>query len=168
MKKYIEINGRLIVGFDKKKRETITRKVKVRLPEEMAQEIKRSANQIGTNSKAYYDKCEPFHLDGNSYYFRNHDKPHRRRVFLQELCYRDFTEEMQDMKRKTERERKMEEYKRKLPDILAQLPAKQRKRIHLYFWKGLSIREIAKTEGVHPSSVGQSIQLALTTIVNKL
>lgn len=171
MEKGIKITGHIIVGFDKRERETITRKVTLFLPEKQVREIRRSRSVISSNERKHRDanKRLPFCLDGSGYYFTNHDKPHRSHVFIPELCHPDFTqEEAEPTPQELERMKKRKEQLKALPKILKELPPKQHKRIRMYFWEGLTMREIAEIEGVHISSIHKSIQAALKTIVNKL
>lgn len=171
MTKFVEIKGHIVLGFDKVKRETVTKKIAVLVPEDMAKEIQRSLYSITANETKHGNvkKRFPFTIDGNGFYFSNYGKPHRSKVFIPELCHPDFTQEKAEpTPQELEQERKRKERLQALPGILAQLSPKQRERIKMHFWEGLTIREIAQIEGVQCSAIHKSIQSALKAIVNKL
>lgn len=55
-----------------------------------------------------------------------------------------------------------------LYDAIMALPEKQAKRIYARFYLGLTVKEIAELEGVHTSSVYDSIQRGLQALKNIL
>lgn len=56
--------------------------------------------------------------------------------------------------------------KSELFDALCKLPNKQLRRVYAHYFLGKSIVEIAAAEGVHHSSVAESIQRALCNLLN--
>lgn len=58
--------------------------------------------------------------------------------------------------------------KEKVYAAISDLPEKQAKRIYAYFYLGLSMTEIARTEGVTKARISQSIKYGLRNLSNKL
>ena len=70
-------------------------------------------------------------------------------------------EDTADLYEKIERDARLHEAIDKLTEV-------QKRRLHLYYFRGLKYREIAELEGVNFASIGQSIRLALKQLCKLL
>ena len=52
----------------------------------------------------------------------------------------------------------------RLPELIANLPEVQRRRLTAYFYDGLTYQEIAAREGVHHSAIIRSVELAIKNL----
>lgn len=163
MENKIKVKYERIVGVDHKgnlKTESITVYVSLDVAEFLESDRKRNNRE---NNK-HYAACLPFHADGNTYHFHNHNKPHRRKIFLKELSIPDSETQEASRQDRQQEQKKIQDKIFALKQAIEHLPEKQRRRPNMYFFEGINMAKITQIEGVTPSAITQSIQSALITI----
>lgn len=146
--------------------EIITKEIQVHVTVEMKALIEELDCVDENNRKRYHEPLIRVHYDGNQIITNNYGKPHRHGVMYATLSHVD--DQSERIMQEAESEEKKKRLIQKIRNAVDALPAIHRRRVRLYFYEGLPMREIARTEGVNISNISRSINCAMKEIVNKL